>query len=75
MTFQRITVNPRICGGRPTIRGLRFPASRLLGLLASSETRESILKAYPYLEPDDIREALTYAACLADDQIFEFAAR
>jgi uncharacterized protein (DUF433 family) len=73
MTFQRITVDPKVCGGKPTIRGLRFPVSRLLGLLASSETRESILKAYPYLEPEDIQEALNYAAFLADEQVFEFA--
>ena len=73
MTFQRITVDPRICGGKPTIRGLRFPVSRLLGLLASGETQESILKAYPYLEPEDIQEALNYAAFLADEQVFEFA--
>jgi len=74
MTFQRITVDPKVCGGKPTIRGLRFPVSRLLGLLASGETRESILKAYPYLEPEDIQEALSYAAFLADEQVFEFAA-
>jgi uncharacterized protein (DUF433 family) len=74
MTFQRITVDPKVCGGKPTIRGLRFPVSRLLGLLASGETRESLLKAYPYLEPEDIQEALIYAACVADDQVFEFAA-
>jgi len=73
MTFQRITVDPKVCGGKPTIRGLRFPVSRLLGLLASGETRESILKAYPYLEPEDIQEALSYAALLADDEVFEFA--
>jgi len=54
MTFQRITVDPEICGGKPTIRGLRFPVSRLLGLLDAGETRESILKAYPYLEHGDI---------------------
>jgi uncharacterized protein (DUF433 family) len=53
---------------------LRFPVSRLLGLLASGETRESILKAYPYLEPEDIQEALNYAAMLADEEIIEFAA-
>ena len=64
MTFQRITVNPEVCGGKPTIRGLRFPVSRLLGLLASGETQESILKAYPYLEPQDLQEALNYAAFL-----------
>lgn len=73
MTFQRITVDPRVCGGKPTIRGLRFPVSRLLGLLASGETQESILKAYPYLEPQDIQEALAYAALLADEEVVEFA--
>jgi len=73
MAFRRITVDPRICGGKPTIRGLRFPVSRLLGLLASSETQESILKAYPYLEAEDIQEALKYAAFLAGDQVVEFA--
>jgi uncharacterized protein (DUF433 family) len=73
MTFHRITVDPKICGGKPTIRGLRFPVSRLLELLASGETQESILKAYPYLEPEDIQEALKYAALLADEQVVEFA--
>ena len=73
MTFQRITVDPKVCGGKPTIRGLRFPVSRLLGLLASGETRESILQAYPYLEAEDIQEALNYAALLADEQVFKFA--
>ncbi|MDI9430514.1 MAG: DUF433 domain-containing protein [Planctomycetota bacterium] len=73
MTFQRITTDPEICGGKPTIRGLRFPVSRLLGLLASGETRESILQAYPYLEAEDIQEALNYAAFLADEQVFKFA--
>jgi uncharacterized protein (DUF433 family) len=73
MIFQRITVNPEVCGGKPIIRGLRFPVSRLLGLLASGETQESILKAYPYLEPEDFHEALNYASFLADVQIFEFA--
>jgi len=74
MMFQRITVDPKICGGKPVIRGLRFPVSRLLGLLAAGETRESILKAYPYLEAADIQEALNYAAMLADEEVIEFAA-
>ena len=73
MTFQRITVDPEICGGKPCIRGLRFPVSRLLGLLAAGETPESILKSYPYLEQADIQEALCYAALLADEQVIEFA--
>ena len=73
MTFQRITVNPEVCGGKPTVRGLRFPVSRLLGLLAAGETQESILKSYPYLEAEDIQEALSYATFLADEQVVEFA--
>jgi uncharacterized protein (DUF433 family) len=73
MTFKRITVNPEVCGGKPVIRGLRFPVSRLLGLLASGETRESILTFYPYLEAEDIQEALDYAALLADEEVVEFA--
>ncbi len=73
MTLQRITVNPDICGGKPTIRGLRFPVSRLLGLLAEGETPEAILRSYPYLELEDIHAALTYAALMADEQVIEFA--
>jgi uncharacterized protein (DUF433 family) len=73
MTFKRITVDPEVCGGKPVIRGLRFPVSRLLGLLAAGETRESILNSYPYLEPEDIQEALNYAALLADEEVVEFA--
>lgn len=73
MVFQRITVDPEVCGGKPCIRGMRFPVSRLLGLLAAGETHESILDSYPYLEPEDIQEALRYAAFLADEEIVEFA--
>jgi len=73
MTFTRITVNPEMCGGKPCIRNLRFPVSRLLGLLASGETRESIILAYPYLEIEDIDEALMYASSLAEEKVIEFA--
>ncbi|MFP4395432.1 MAG: DUF433 domain-containing protein [Anaerolineales bacterium] len=45
--FERVTIDPEVCGGKPCIRGLRFPVSRLLGLLASGETAETILQAYP----------------------------
>jgi uncharacterized protein (DUF433 family) len=71
MKFDRITIDPAICAGKPCIRGLRFPVSRLLGLLAAGETRESILRAYPYLEAADIDEALRYAAFLAEDETVE----
>ncbi|MBM4137857.1 MAG: DUF433 domain-containing protein [Nitrospira sp.] len=73
MKFNRTTIDPEVCSGKPCIRGLRFPVSRILGLLSAGETKESILKAYPYLEPQDIDEALRYAACLADEEIMEFA--
>jgi len=73
VTLQRITVDAEVCGGKPCIRGLRFPVSRLLGLLASGETAESILKSYSCQEPEDIHEALRYAALIADEQVVEFA--
>jgi uncharacterized protein (DUF433 family) len=73
MKFERITVDPSVCTGKPCIRGLRFPLSRLLGLLASGESKESILKAYPYLEAGDIDEALRYAAYLAEEETVEFS--
>ncbi len=74
MKFRRITINPEICTGKPCIRDLRFPVSRVLGLLAAGETKESILKAYPYLEPEDINEALQYAAYLAEEETIEILA-
>lgn len=67
-----MTVNPTVAGGKPCIRDLRFPVSRLLGLLASGESREAILRAYPYLESADVDEALRYAACLAEGETIEF---
>ncbi len=72
--FSRITTDPEVCGGKPCIRGLRFPASRLLGLLASGETPDAILKAYPYLEREDIQEVLRYATALADAEELDLAA-
>lgn len=73
MRFERITINPTVATGKPCIRNLRFPVSRLLGLLAAGETKESILRAYPYLEPPDIDEALRYAASLAEDETVELS--
>ena len=73
MALKRITTGSEICGGKPCIRGLRFPVSRLLGLLAAGETPESILRSFPYLEADDIREALAYAALLAEEQVIDLA--
>jgi uncharacterized protein (DUF433 family) len=71
MTLARITIDPAVCTGKPCIRGLRFPVARLLGLMAAGETREQILRNYPYLEAEDIVQALQYAARLADDETVE----
>jgi uncharacterized protein (DUF433 family) len=68
MAFTRITIDPEVCTGKPCIRGLRFPVARLLGLMAAGESRDDILKTYPYIESDDIDEALRYAAFLAEDE-------
>ena len=71
MIFPRITVEPGKCSGKPCIRGMRFPVSRLLGLLAAGESREAILADFPYIESADIDEALRYAAFLAKDETVE----
>jgi uncharacterized protein (DUF433 family) len=62
MSFTRITFNPEIMGGKACIRGMRISVSTIVGLFAAGRTRDEILKAYPYLEEGDIREALEYAA-------------
>jgi len=71
--FERITVNPEVMGGKACIRDLRFPVSRLLGLLAAGQDAPSILAEYPYLEAEDIQAALAYAAALAEEEVVELA--
>lgn len=56
--FNRITFDPDVMGGKPCIRGMRITVGTVLGLLASGRSDEEILKAYPYLEKEDIRVAL-----------------
>ena len=60
--LQRITRDPEVMGGKPCVRGMRVTVGKILGLLASGHDEGEILEAYPYLEPDDIRESLGYAA-------------
>jgi len=62
MNFARITHDPAVMGGKSCIRGLRVTVGTVVGLLASGESRERILAAYPYLEAADLDEALAYAA-------------
>jgi uncharacterized protein (DUF433 family) len=59
--LRRITRDPAVMGGRPCIRGMRVTVGTIVGLLAAGRTHEEILQAYPYLEADDIRSALSYA--------------
>lgn len=73
MVLQQIMVDSEVSSGKPRIRGLRFPVSRLLGLLAAGETTESILQSYLYLEQEDIQNRLHYATLLSDEQAVEFA--
>jgi uncharacterized protein (DUF433 family) len=63
----RITLNPLVMGGRPSIRGLRVTVGTVVGLLASGYSSGEILKLYPYLEEEDLREALAYAAWRAEE--------
>jgi uncharacterized protein (DUF433 family) len=62
MQLERITHNPAVMGGKPCIRDLQFTVGTILGLLACCKSRERILQAYPYLEPEDIDAVLAYAA-------------
>jgi uncharacterized protein (DUF433 family) len=58
----RITFDPDVMGGKPCIRGMRVTVGMIVGLIASEHSFEEILQAYPYLEEEDLREALRYAA-------------
>lgn len=62
MPFQRITVNPGQMGGVPCIRGLRIPVATIVGMVADGMAEDEILRDYPDLEREDVREALRYAA-------------
>lgn len=65
--LDRITFDPKVMGGRPCLRGLRVTAGTIAGLIATNHTREEILKLYPYLEEEDIIQALKYAAWRAEE--------
>jgi len=68
LTFDRITVDPQQCDGKPCIRGLRIPVHLILRLLANGKTPPEVVNAYPELEPADIQQAMGYAAWLASER-------
>ena len=67
----RITVNPKIFGGKPVIRGRRLAVEHVLGMLAAGDTPETILEGYPWLEPEDIQACLLYARRLVGHERVE----
>ncbi len=70
---QRITFDPEMCGGRPCIRGMRIRVKDVLEMLAAGMSEEEILKDYPYLEAEDIRASLRFAAAEMDHAILRAA--
>jgi uncharacterized protein (DUF433 family) len=69
MEFERITFDQKVMGGKACIRGMRVTVSLVVNLVANGMNTEEIIEAYPYLEPDDIRQALRFAAWLAEETI------
>jgi uncharacterized protein (DUF433 family) len=74
MQFPRITRNPSVMGGKPCIRGMRVTVGMILGNLGSGMSIERLLELYPYLEKDDVLEALRYASWLASEREITFEA-
>ena len=64
--LQRITLNPKVCNGKPTIRNMRFTVAQMLELLSSGMSHEEILEDYPFIEQDDIRACLLFASRMAN---------
>jgi len=73
MNLDRITTNPKVMGGKPCIRGMRMTVGTVVGLVATGHTHEEILELYPYLEGEDIRQALSYAAWRAEEVVVPLA--
>jgi uncharacterized protein (DUF433 family) len=63
----RITIDPEVMGGKPCIRGMRVTVGTIVGFIATGKTVEDILAEYPYLEHEDVMEALSYAAWRAEE--------
>jgi uncharacterized protein (DUF433 family) len=66
--FDCITVAPGKCGGKPCIRGMRITVRRVLEILATYRQREDLFREYPFLEEEDLQQALNYAAAAVDDE-------
>lgn len=69
-SYSRITTDPEVCTGKPCIRGIRFPVTSLLAYLSSGMTYEELLKEFPFLEREDILEALSFSSEMLHDNFF-----
>ena len=69
--LNRITVNPRIFGGKPIIRGRRLAVEHVLGMLAAGDTVEALLQGYPWLDRNDVLACITYAHRLVEHERIE----
>ena len=67
--FDRITFDPTVMGGRACIRGMRITVSLVVNLVANDMSTEDIIREYPEIEVEDIRQALQYASALANEEI------
>jgi uncharacterized protein (DUF433 family) len=65
--LNRITLDPQVMGGKPCIRGMRVTVGTIVGLIASGKTFDQVLEAYPYIEREDIFEALSYTAWRSEE--------
>lgn len=72
--FDRITHNSSVLAGRATVRGLRVSVAHIVNLVANGMTAEEIIKDVPELEIEDVRQALAYAASIADDRVYPITA-
>jgi uncharacterized protein (DUF433 family) len=66
--LDRITMDPAVMGGKPCIRGMRVTVGTVVGLMASGKAIEEVLAAYPYIEREDVLQALTYAAWRSEEK-------
>ena len=70
--FDRITFAPNVMGGRACIRGIRLTVALVVNLVANGMSTQDIIREYPDLEPEDIRQALAYASALANEEVHLF---
>ena len=73
-SFDRVTLDPAVMGGKACIRGMRVTVGTVVGLLAAGHSSEEILRSYPYLEPEDISQSLAYAAWRLEEREVPFPA-